>query len=63
MEEGSIWRTLAFDCGYGYAQEEYVVKRKREADVEQHKIPDPKRRLCRWTLPEDQCVTVYQSRK
>jgi len=27
MEEGSVSRTLAFNCGHGYAQEEYVTKR------------------------------------
>jgi len=29
VEEGSLSRTLAFDCGHGYAQEEYAVKRER----------------------------------
>jgi len=32
MEEGSLSRTLAFDCGHGYAQEEYVIKRMRERE-------------------------------
>jgi len=27
MEEGSLSRTLAFDCGIGYAREEYGMKR------------------------------------
>jgi len=29
VEEGSLSRTLAFDCGYGYTQEEYAMKRER----------------------------------
>jgi len=30
MKEGSLSGTLAFDCGHGYAQEEYTMKRERE---------------------------------
>jgi len=26
VEESSLSRTLAFDCGHGYAQEEYATK-------------------------------------
>ena len=32
VEEGNISRTLAFDCGRGYAQEECVMKRERERE-------------------------------
>jgi len=32
VEESSVSRTQAFDCGYGYAQEEYAMKRYREKD-------------------------------
>ena len=31
MEEGSVSRTLAFNCGHGYAQEEYVTKREERS--------------------------------
>jgi len=31
VEEGSLSGTLMFDCGNGYAQEEYSVKRERES--------------------------------
>jgi len=34
VEEGNISRTLAFDCGRGYAQEECVMKRERERERE-----------------------------
>ena len=27
VEEGSLSKTLAFDCGHGYAQEQYAMKR------------------------------------
>jgi len=27
VEEGNFSRMLAFDCGHGYAQEEYAMKR------------------------------------
>jgi len=30
MEEDNLSRTLAFDCGHGYAQEDYAMKRERE---------------------------------
>jgi len=32
MEEGSLSKTLAFDCGHGYAQEEYAMKRQTERE-------------------------------
>ena len=31
MEEGSLSRTLALDCGHGYAREEYATMRERES--------------------------------
>ena len=34
MEEDNLSRTLAFDCGHGYAQEDYAMKREREREVE-----------------------------
>jgi len=30
VEEGSLLRTLVFDCGHGYAQEDYAMKRRDE---------------------------------
>jgi len=30
VEQGSLSRTLEFDCGHGYAQEEYAMKRERD---------------------------------
>jgi len=30
VEEGSLSRTLAFNCGHGYTQEEHAMKRERE---------------------------------
>ena len=33
MEEGSLSRTLAFDCGHGYAPEQYATKRQRGIDI------------------------------
>jgi len=30
MEDGSLSRTLAFNCGHGYTQEEYAVKSETE---------------------------------
>ena len=32
MEDGSLSRTLAFNCGHGYTQEEHAVKSKRERE-------------------------------
>jgi len=29
VEDGSLLRTLAFDCGHSGAQEEYAVKREK----------------------------------
>jgi len=31
VEEGSLSRTLAFDCGHGYSPEECAIKRERYA--------------------------------
>jgi len=33
VEESSLSRTLAFDCGHGYTQEEYAAKRRLTAMV------------------------------
>jgi len=30
VEEGSLSRTLVFDCGHDYAQKEYAMKTERE---------------------------------
>jgi len=39
MKEGSLSRTLAFDCGHGYAQEENAIKREREREVSRGGCP------------------------
>ena len=34
VEEGSLSRTQAFDCGHGYAREECAAKRERQSPCE-----------------------------
>jgi len=33
VEEGSLSRTLAFDCGHGYAQSEYAMKTENQKEI------------------------------
>jgi len=37
VEEGSLSRTLAFDCGQGYAHEEYAMKTDRQRERERER--------------------------
>ena len=57
VEEGSLSRRLAFDCGHGYAQEEYAVKRDETvltSDTTSLSSSDD----MRYTLPRITCIVA-----
>jgi len=38
MEEGSLSTILAFDCGHGYAEEEYAIRNRDSLEFCQNSI-------------------------